>query len=330
MSGAFLSMHRRHIVVYLPTCQPEDPGTRDASVQVGVTYEDKATQWEEREEADPSLDKPSGANTTGQAVRKGGEQTTPATGCPSAPTTPQRAVIDLLQWVRHVFSRPPHPRPRPSPAPVAEGKRGHVGTRLRGWGNHHDNGGGNESGFLRNDEGDSPPEFSMSVAFCPVHRRRIVVHLPTCQPEEEDPGSRDASVQVGVTCEDKATQWDKSMEADPSLDKSSGVNSKGPTARKGAEQETLATSCPLGPTSSRHAINHLLQWVRQVFTAHDATKHRQQRLFLGGTAAPSRQHHTLPGRGTSPSSSSVALNTSPKHTIRNLTEVAETKRTMSV
>ncbi|KAL8202388.1 UNVERIFIED_CONTAM: hypothetical protein K2H54_012698 [Gekko kuhli] len=92
----------------------------------------------------------------------------------------------------------------------------------------------------------------------------IVVHLPTCQPEEEDPGSRDASVQVGVTCEDKATQWDKSMEADPSLDKSSGVNSKGPTARKGAEQETLATSCPLGPTSSRHAINHLLQWVRQL------------------------------------------------------------------
>ncbi|KAL8202306.1 UNVERIFIED_CONTAM: hypothetical protein K2H54_009754 [Gekko kuhli] len=76
--------------------------------------------------------------------------------------------------------------------PVAEGKRGHIGTGLRGWGNHHDNGGGNESG--------------MSVAFCPVHRRRIVVHLPTCQPEEEDPGSRDASVQVGVTCEDKATQ----------------------------------------------------------------------------------------------------------------------------
>ncbi|KAL8202310.1 UNVERIFIED_CONTAM: hypothetical protein K2H54_009849 [Gekko kuhli] len=64
-SGAFPSMHRRRIVVYLPTCLPEeDPGTRDASVQVGVTCEDKATQWEEREEADPSLDKPSGANTT--------------------------------------------------------------------------------------------------------------------------------------------------------------------------------------------------------------------------------------------------------------------------
>ncbi|KAL8202390.1 UNVERIFIED_CONTAM: hypothetical protein K2H54_012787, partial [Gekko kuhli] len=67
-SGAFPSMHRRRIVVYLPTCQPEDPGTRDASVQVGVTCEDKATQWEEREEADPSLDKPSGANTTVSSV----------------------------------------------------------------------------------------------------------------------------------------------------------------------------------------------------------------------------------------------------------------------
>ncbi|KAL8202367.1 UNVERIFIED_CONTAM: hypothetical protein K2H54_012011 [Gekko kuhli] len=63
-----------------------------------------------------------------------------------------------------------------------------------------------ESCCLRNDEGDFPPESGMSVAFCPVHRRRIVVYLPTCQPEEEDPGSRDASVQVGVTCEDKATQ----------------------------------------------------------------------------------------------------------------------------
>ncbi|KAL8202261.1 UNVERIFIED_CONTAM: hypothetical protein K2H54_004991 [Gekko kuhli] len=63
MSVAFRPM--RHIVVYLPTCQPEDPGTRDASVQVGVTCEDKATQWEEREEADPSLDKSFGAYSTG-------------------------------------------------------------------------------------------------------------------------------------------------------------------------------------------------------------------------------------------------------------------------
>ncbi|KAL8202183.1 UNVERIFIED_CONTAM: hypothetical protein K2H54_001476 [Gekko kuhli] len=106
------------------------------------------------------------------------------------------------------------------------------------------------------------PESGMSVAFCPMHRRRIVIYLPTCQPE--DPGSRDASVQVGVTCEDKATQWEEREEADPSLDKPSGANGKGPTARKGAEQETLATSCPLGPTSSRHAIKHLLQWVRQL------------------------------------------------------------------
>ncbi|KAL8202268.1 UNVERIFIED_CONTAM: hypothetical protein K2H54_005088 [Gekko kuhli] len=98
MSGAFPSMHRRHIVVHLPTCLPEeDPGTRDASVQVGVTCEDKATQWEEREAADPSLDKPSGANTTGRAVRKGGEQTTPATSGPSAPTTPQRARHQLAE-----------------------------------------------------------------------------------------------------------------------------------------------------------------------------------------------------------------------------------------
>ncbi|KAL8202308.1 UNVERIFIED_CONTAM: hypothetical protein K2H54_009818 [Gekko kuhli] len=62
MSGAFPSKHRRHIVVYLPTCLPEeDPGTRDASVQVGVTCEDKATQWEENVQADPSLDKSLGA-----------------------------------------------------------------------------------------------------------------------------------------------------------------------------------------------------------------------------------------------------------------------------
>ncbi|KAL8202361.1 UNVERIFIED_CONTAM: hypothetical protein K2H54_011782 [Gekko kuhli] len=62
MSGAFPSMHRRHIVVHLTTCLPkEDPGTRDASVQVGVTCEDKATQWEENVQADPSLDKSLGA-----------------------------------------------------------------------------------------------------------------------------------------------------------------------------------------------------------------------------------------------------------------------------
>ncbi|KAL8202309.1 UNVERIFIED_CONTAM: hypothetical protein K2H54_009829 [Gekko kuhli] len=63
-----LACEAGRIVVYLPTCQPEDPGTRDASVQVGVTCEDKATQWEEREEADPSLDKSSGANSTTQPV----------------------------------------------------------------------------------------------------------------------------------------------------------------------------------------------------------------------------------------------------------------------
>ncbi|KAL8202307.1 UNVERIFIED_CONTAM: hypothetical protein K2H54_009778 [Gekko kuhli] len=84
MSGAFPSMHRRRIDVYLPTCQPEDPGTRDASVQVGVTYEDKATQWEEREEADPSLDKPSGANTT-------------ATSCPPGPASSRQAINNLLR-----------------------------------------------------------------------------------------------------------------------------------------------------------------------------------------------------------------------------------------
>ncbi|KAL8202264.1 UNVERIFIED_CONTAM: hypothetical protein K2H54_005036 [Gekko kuhli] len=72
--------------------------------------------------------------------------------------------------------------------------------------------------------GGLPPESGMSVAFCPMHRRRIVIYLPTCQPE--DPGSRDASVQVGVTCEDKATQWEEREEADPSLDKSSGANCK--------------------------------------------------------------------------------------------------------
>ncbi|KAL8202311.1 UNVERIFIED_CONTAM: hypothetical protein K2H54_009885 [Gekko kuhli] len=85
-SGAFPSMRRRRIVVYLPTCLPEeDPGTRDASVQVGVTCEDKATQWEEREEADPSLDKPLGANTT-------------ANSCPPGPTSSRQAVNNLLRW----------------------------------------------------------------------------------------------------------------------------------------------------------------------------------------------------------------------------------------
>ncbi|KAL8202263.1 UNVERIFIED_CONTAM: hypothetical protein K2H54_005025 [Gekko kuhli] len=88
-------------------------------------------------------------------------------------------------------------------------------------------------------------ETGMSGAFPSKHRRRIVVHLPTCLPEE-DPGTRDASVQVGVTCEDKATQWEENVQADPSLDKSLGAYSK-------------ATSCPPGRTSSRQAVNHLLR-----------------------------------------------------------------------
>ncbi|KAL8202265.1 UNVERIFIED_CONTAM: hypothetical protein K2H54_005043 [Gekko kuhli] len=234
-----------HIVVHLPTCLPEeDPGTRDASVQVGVTCEDKATQWEEREAANPSLDKPSGANTTGRAVRKGGEQTTPATSGPSAPTTPQRAVINLLQWVRHVFSRPPPSETTTQPSP-RERKHGHVGTRLRGWvasmcsqdsDREHPPTPGpgppEEGAPLPKRAGGLPPESGMSVAFCPVHRRRIVIYLPTCQPE--DPGSRDASVQVGVICEDKATQWEEREEADPSLDKPSGAN-------------TTVRVSPLGP-----------------------------------------------------------------------------------
>ncbi|KAL8202442.1 UNVERIFIED_CONTAM: hypothetical protein K2H54_014975 [Gekko kuhli] len=88
MSGAFPLMHRRRIVVYLPTCQPEDPGTRDASVQVGVTYEDKATQWEEREEADPSLDKASGANCKNRPAVSVAESPEGIIGLPSshAPT----------------------------------------------------------------------------------------------------------------------------------------------------------------------------------------------------------------------------------------------------
>ncbi|KAL8202364.1 UNVERIFIED_CONTAM: hypothetical protein K2H54_011940 [Gekko kuhli] len=120
MSGAFPSKHRRRIVVYLPTCQPEDPGTRDASVQVGVTYEDKATQWEEREEADPSLDKPSGANTT-------------ATSCPLGPTSSRQAVTHLLRWVRRAFCWSPHPRPENSPAPARQRQCRNVGSQLRMW-----------------------------------------------------------------------------------------------------------------------------------------------------------------------------------------------------
>ncbi|KAL8202269.1 UNVERIFIED_CONTAM: hypothetical protein K2H54_005110 [Gekko kuhli] len=88
-------------------------------------------------------------------------------------------------------------------------------------------------------------EAGVSGAFPSKHRRCIVVHLPTCLPEE-DPGTRDASVQVGVTCEDKATQWEENVQADPSLDKSLGAYS-------------TANSCPPGPTSSLQAVNNLLR-----------------------------------------------------------------------
>ncbi|KAL8202366.1 UNVERIFIED_CONTAM: hypothetical protein K2H54_011991 [Gekko kuhli] len=150
MSGAFPSMHRRRIVVYLPTCQPEDPGTRDASVQVGVTCEDKATQWEEREAADPSLDKSLGAyskslpqsrslNSLGFAGN--GEDDflghsnghSQATSCPPGPASSCQAVNNLLRRVRRAFCLPPHDGPDTSPAPARERKHRNVGSQLRTW-----------------------------------------------------------------------------------------------------------------------------------------------------------------------------------------------------
>ncbi|KAL8202313.1 UNVERIFIED_CONTAM: hypothetical protein K2H54_009973, partial [Gekko kuhli] len=160
---------------------------------VGVTCEDKATQWEESVEADPSLDKPSGANSRGQAVRKGGEQRTPAA---SGPLNPDGLSATCCSGSAMSLAGLPI-RDHDPAQPVAEGKRGHIGTGLRGWGNHHDNGGGN---------GKEAFESYLQVEMWRGGGRRIVVYLPTFQPEEEDPGSRDASVQVGVTCEDKATQ----------------------------------------------------------------------------------------------------------------------------
>ncbi|KAL8202387.1 UNVERIFIED_CONTAM: hypothetical protein K2H54_012691, partial [Gekko kuhli] len=69
------------------------------------------------------------------------------------------------------------------------------------------------------------------------------------------PGSRDASVQVGVTCEDKATQWEESVEADPSLDKPSGANSRdkasqweeGVEAEPGSEEAERKPRLDQGP-----------------------------------------------------------------------------------
>ncbi|KAL8202271.1 UNVERIFIED_CONTAM: hypothetical protein K2H54_005218 [Gekko kuhli] len=120
VSGAFPSKHRRCIVVHLPTCLPEeDPGTRDASVQVGVTCEDKATQWEENVQADPSLDKSLGAYST-------------ANSCPPGPTSSLQAVNNLLRWVRRAFCWSPQPRPENSPAPARERKCRNV-AQLRTW-----------------------------------------------------------------------------------------------------------------------------------------------------------------------------------------------------
>ncbi|KAL8202444.1 UNVERIFIED_CONTAM: hypothetical protein K2H54_014995 [Gekko kuhli] len=356
-------------------------GNCGLGVQVAVTSQDKASQWEEGVEAEPgkeeaerkpcldhgsllpSREKSSGINSKGQAVRKGREQMTLTTIALQPPDGPSATCCS-----GSAMSLAGLPIRDHYPAPVGEGKRGHVGTRLRGWGNHHDNGGENacgggsrkqgcqrpgwghlrgqghsvegkhegrlagqvfrsklqgpvrgegrsgdaisyhlpvdpkklltgrqplspggplytqsvfcakaptqssynrgkeaeaswespsrldeealqtpappalqggdrpqnsdgehpqtprpgspeeggssaqESGCLTDDEGGLPPESGMSVAFHPVDR--IIIYLPTCQPEEEDPGTRDASVQVGVTCEDKATQWKESMKAD--------------------------------------------------------------------------------------------------------------------
>ncbi|KAL8202262.1 UNVERIFIED_CONTAM: hypothetical protein K2H54_005003 [Gekko kuhli] len=110
MSGAFPPMHRRRIVIYLPTCQPEDPGTRDASVQVGVTCKDKATQWEEREEADLSPDKSSGANSTGQPVGNGGQETPSVTTCRSAPRNSRRGISSgSAIYLAALLCRDPNP-----------------------------------------------------------------------------------------------------------------------------------------------------------------------------------------------------------------------------
>ncbi|KAL8202379.1 UNVERIFIED_CONTAM: hypothetical protein K2H54_012277 [Gekko kuhli] len=307
-------------------------GNCGLGVQVAVTSQDKASQWEEGVEAEPgkeeaerkpcldhgsllpSREKSSGINSKGQALRKGREQMTLTTIALQPPDGPSATCCS-----GSAMSLAGLPIRDHYPAPVGEGKRGHVGTRLRGWvssidsqdracgggsrkqgcqhpgwghlrgqghsveGKHegrlagqvfrsklqgpvrgegrsgdaigyhlpvdpkklltgrqplspggplytHQNSDGEhpqtprpgspeeggssaqESGCLTDDEGGLPPESGMSVAFHPVDR--IIIYLPTCQPEEEDPGTRDASVQVGVTCEDKATQWKESMKAD--------------------------------------------------------------------------------------------------------------------
>ncbi|KAL8202391.1 UNVERIFIED_CONTAM: hypothetical protein K2H54_012811 [Gekko kuhli] len=172
-----------HIIIFLPTCQPEDPGSRDASVQVGVTCEDKATQWEEREEADPSLDKPSGANST----EAGMSGAFPSMHC-------RRIVVYL-------------PTCLPEEDPGTRDASVQVGVTCED----------KATQWEENVQADPSLDKSLgafskgmgkttSSGTATGTARRIVIYLPTCQPEEEDPGSRDASVQVGVTCEDKATQ----------------------------------------------------------------------------------------------------------------------------
>ncbi|KAL8202385.1 UNVERIFIED_CONTAM: hypothetical protein K2H54_012628 [Gekko kuhli] len=310
MSVAFRPV--RHIVIFLPTCQPEDPGTRDASVQVGVTCEDKATQWEEREEADPSLDKPSGANTTVSSIDsqdRGGQGTehpqtpgAPEEGGSSAPESrchQDSGVSVAVRPVRHIIiylptCQPEDPRSRDASVQVGvtcEDKATQWEEREEA-----DPSLDKPSGVNSKVSSIDSQEAGMSGAFPSMHRRHIVVYLPTCLPEEdpgtrdasvqvssidsqdrggqgpehpqtpgspaggssapesschqddgmsvalrpvwnviiylstcqqEDPGTRDASVQVGVTCEDKATQWEEREEADPSLDKSSGANTTG-------------------------------------------------------------------------------------------------------
>ncbi|KAL8202365.1 UNVERIFIED_CONTAM: hypothetical protein K2H54_011946 [Gekko kuhli] len=245
-----------HVIIYLPTCQPEDPGTRDASVQVGVTCEDKATQWEEREEADPSLDKPSGANTTVSSIDRqdrGGQgaehpQTpgVPEEGGSSAPESgchQDSGVSVAFRPVRHIIIFLPTCQPEEED-PGARDASVQVGVtcedKATQWEEREE-----ADPSLDKPSGANSTEAGMSGAFPSMHCRRIVVYLPTCLPEE-DPGTRDASVQVGVTCEDKATQWEENVQADPSLDKSLGAFSK-------------ANSCPPGPTSSRQAVNNLLR-----------------------------------------------------------------------
>ncbi|KAL8202384.1 UNVERIFIED_CONTAM: hypothetical protein K2H54_012574 [Gekko kuhli] len=251
MSVAFRPV--RHIVIFLPTCQPEDPGTRDASVQVGVTYEDKATQWEEREEADPSLDKPSGAITTVSSIDsqdRGGQGTehpqTPGASEEGGSSAPESSchqdsgVSVAVHPVRHIIIYLPTCQPED---PGSRDASVQVGVTCEDKATQWEER-GKANPRLDKSSGVNSKEAGMSGAFPSMHCRRIVVYLPTCLPEE-DPGTRDASVQVGVTCEDKATQWEENVQADPSLDKSLDAFSK-------------ANSCPPGPTSSRQAVNNLL------------------------------------------------------------------------